>query len=81
MQKLEEPNEHLQKIGRCGMGCCLIKRKVLEDVFKEYKSAFAPMGELGEDFSFCERAKALGYEIYMDWFVKCSHVGKKVFEV
>lgn len=81
LKKLEEPGECLQQIGRCGMGCCLIKRKVLEDVFNTYKSAFAPMGELGEDFSFCERAKVLGYEIYMDWSIKCSHVGKKVFEV
>lgn len=77
---MQEP-DHLVKIGRAGMGCCLIKRQVLEAVIKEFGTCFTPMGELGEDYSFCERAKSCGYDVFIDRDVITMHVGKKVYEV
>ena len=71
----------LEQVSRVGMGCCLIKRKVIEKVIEEYNSCFNPMSNLGEDFSFCERARSLGFKIYIDWNMKCGHVGTKVYEV
>ena len=81
MYDLMQKEDHIVKIARAGMGCCLIKRRVLEDVMNEFKTCFTPMGELGEDYAFCERAKSCGYEIFIDREVITKHVGKKVYEV
>ena len=71
----------IKLIRRCGMGCCLIKRKVFEDVMEKYNTCFTPLQELGEDYTFCERARSLGYEIYLDGGIWCKHIGTKTFEV
>lgn len=64
-----------------GMGCCLIKRSALEKIMDEYKTCFHPMSCIGEDISFCMRAKNLGLNIVLTSAVICKHVGKKVYEV
>lgn len=81
MYDLMKEKDHTVKIARAGMGCCLIKRCVLEDVMAKYNTCFTPMGELGEDYAFCERAKECGYDIWIDREVILKHIGKKVYEV
>ena len=75
------PRPLLKQIRRCGMGCCLIKRKVLEDVLAKYNTCFERFPSIGEDYSFCERAITLGYEVYIDGGIWCKHHGKKTYEV
>ena len=75
------PHGKLMQIRRCGMGCCLIKRKVLEDVFNKFDTCFTPLQDLGEDYTFSERARELNYEIWIDGGIWCKHVGAKVYEV
>jgi hypothetical protein len=75
-----------RKIGRGGCGTTLIKTKVLKDIFDSDK-----MGDpfdnlqidegghivfLGEDESFCERAKCLGYEIWCKHNSNPQHIGR-----
>lgn len=36
---------------------------------------------LTEDFSFCERAKMLGYKIYLDPSIRLEHIGKKRYRL
>lgn len=76
-----DPQPLLKQIRRCGMGCCLIKRKVLEDMFSKYDTCFTPIKGLGEDYTFCERAKELGFEVWIDGGIWCKHIGQKTYEV
>lgn len=64
----------------CGFGFCLIKTKVLDSMYKRYKSLFEPKWGVGEDVAFCIRARKCGYKINIDRDVKLGHVGEKVYE-
>lgn len=81
MYDLMKRRRNLIKISRAGMGCCLIKRQVLEDVMRDYGTCFTPIEGLGEDYAFCERAKLCGYDIKIDKRVVVKHIGKTVYEV
>jgi cellulose synthase/poly-beta-1,6-N-acetylglucosamine synthase-like glycosyltransferase len=67
----------LIKVAGVGMACTLIKRKVLEEL---EKPLFYPNGNLGEDLSFCLRAKARGFEIFCDTQLICGHVSIDVIK-
>lgn len=57
-----------------GCGCLLIKREVLEKIEKPFEFKFNEDGTTkGEDFNFCEKAKKLGYKIFVDTTKICSH--------
>ena len=58
-----------------GFGCVMMKTDVLRAVIMEYGTAFAMMGKNGEDCSFSQRVRNLGYHIMCDSSIKCGHVG------
>lgn len=68
----------LAKVERCGLGACLIKRKVIKECIgldcfaMEYDSS----GEVitGEDTQFCRCANVIGYDIYVDFDLRCDHM-------
>lgn len=73
-----------RKIGFGGMSCTLIRRRVLEEMFKNFERPFefgnAEDYYCGEDYLFCYRAKSLGFEIWGIHDVKPLHMkNKKVF--
>lgn len=57
----------------------MIKREVIEKLMKEYLVPNLPMiykkEYLSEDFSFCEKARKMGYKIYADSSIKLGHQG------
>jgi GT2 family glycosyltransferase len=61
----------LVEIEGVGMACTLIKRKVFETVQEPW---FFPHKVLGEDLSFCVRARQSGFKIYCDTELICGHV-------
>ena len=63
----------------CGFGFCLIKVSVVKCMLKYYKSLFEPKWGVGEDISFCIRARRLGYKTFIDRDVKLGHVGEVVY--
>ena len=68
-----------------GFGCVLMTTSVLLDVIAKFRDAFSPIGRVGEDLSFCIRARECGYKIYADSSIQlghCSHsiVTKEFFE-
>ena len=65
-------------IGGCGFGCVLTPTSVFMDVFAKFGNAFAPIGNVGEDLSFCWRARECGYKIVCDPNIKLGHVGHHV---
>ena len=64
------------RVEGCGMGFCLIKVEVLKKIYEKYGTCFAPLLGLGEDFSFCERAKWEGFEVWCDSVIQLGHVGE-----
>ena len=62
----------------CGLGCCLIKRNVLEQIpFRPYSDSKTG----GEDVAFCLDAHKKGFAIRAHCGVKCAHMGKKAMLV
>ena len=76
--EFEELPQSLFEVGGCGFGCVLIKTKVLEDVHDKFVDMFMPISHMGEDLSFCWRARQLGYKIWMDPTITLGHVGYSV---
>ncbi len=66
-------------------GCMLIKREVLEAIRDAHPGDKRPWFKChedsagGEDFYFCEQARALGYDIWADFSVQCSHEFRPLF--
>lgn len=67
---IEDNNEGLREVDFIGLGCILIKRKVLEKMEPPcFKQIFDDDGKelvKGIDLYFCERVKDMGFEIYAD---------------
>jgi len=58
------------EIAAAGLGCCLVKRNVLEKVnIRYYKDTMA-----GEDIAFFEDSRKAGFKAYADTSVKCRHM-------
>ena len=68
----------IHEVEGIGFGCVLMKSDVLFESFSKYGTCFSPINSVGEDLSFCWRARELGYKIYLDCDVKCGHVGHLV---
>jgi hypothetical protein len=83
---LKKPDGHYRKyheidldagptrVDAVGMGCCLIKRRVVEKMF-ELKENWWRLPGYGEDISFCHNATANGFKVYVDPRCKVEHIG------
>lgn len=68
-EELQKPQ--LKEIKACSLSCCLIHRAVLEKIQFRYS------GESYDDVMFCIDARKLGYMIYVDTTVECTHYYRK----
>lgn len=73
--EFEEIPETPFEIGGCGFGCVLMKTDIFIDVYNKYGNPFTPMLGVGEDLSFCWRAREMGFKIWCDPKILCGHVG------
>lgn len=71
---------NLFEVGGCGFGCVLMKTDVFFDVQGTFQDMFGPINRVGEDLSFCWRARQCGYKIYCDPDIICGHVGYAVID-
>ena len=77
-QFLSIPEERF-KVGGCGFAGVLMGTDVLMSVFSKFNGrAFDPLVGMGEDISFCWRARQCGYEIWCDPEITMGHVGNFV---
>lgn len=74
------PKDSLFEIAACGFGCCMTSVSLLKRMCDKYGSPFYPLMGMGEDTTFCFRAKQDGGKIYCDSRIKCGHVGEYVYE-
>lgn len=92
LTKVDTSGGTLVKVDACGMACTLIKREVLEKLYKEHEGApFAFSREpikpvdgkdkrdMSEDVTFCERATNAGFEIWCDTTIRPVHYAGKKF--
>lgn len=70
----EVPDKGLFEVAGCGFGCVLMKTDIAMDVFKKFGRLFSPIGEVGEDLSFCWRARECGYKLMCDPDIPLGHV-------
>lgn len=63
----------------CGMGFCLIKTEVLKTVIATYGDCFQPICGLGEDLSFCWKARQCGFKIMCDSTFTLGHIGEYIY--
>lgn len=69
------------EVDACGFGCVLTSVKMLEKIFYENDfTCFSPFRTMGEDLSFCYRAKQLGYDIYCNPRVGVGHIGNGIIK-
>lgn len=65
--------EEILEVAGCGFGCVLMERNVLWNVLCQHGLMFSPIGNVGEDLSFCWRARKCGYKIYCDPTIAFGH--------
>lgn len=74
---------HLHKVDAAGTGCILIKRPVLEAMYKKYDDSMFEFGDItvggqrrtmSEDCEFSERVSDLGFEIWLDERIRPFHL-------
>lgn len=68
------------EIAGCGFGCVLMPADVLMDVIGKFGNPFDPINGMGEDLSFCWRARQCGYRIVCDPAVSLGHVANMVVD-
>lgn len=66
--------------GGIGFGCVLMRTSVAVSVFSKYLCFFDPIRGMGEDISFCYRARQCGYKVWVDPAIQCGHVTKTIVD-
>lgn len=67
------------KVGGCGFAGVLLQTDVLMSVAAKFDGRmFDPLPGMGEDLSFCWRARQCGYEIWCDSEIELGHVGNTI---
>lgn len=84
-RRSDRPN--LLEVDALGCGFFLIARPVLERLTeawgRHHLFAFAVDGNgvVGEDFTFCGKARGLGFKVYADPLIRLRHHGQAVFDM
>ena len=68
------PRDQIVQIEAAGFACVLQKVEMLDVMLSVYGVPFFPIAGLGEDLSFCYRAKQLEYTMYADTSIKVGHI-------
>ena len=76
----DEIKDHFEVEG-CGMGFCLIKTEVFKTILATYGDCFQPICGLGEDLSFCWKAKQCGFKIMCDSTFELGHIGEYIYTI
>lgn len=72
---IDYPKNQIFEVAAAGFGACMMSTKMLRDVKEAFGAPFYPLNGEGEDYSFCAKARSLGYKLYCDSRIKVAHVG------
>ena len=70
---LDYPRDQIIEVEACGFACVLMRTAVLE-AMSVYGIPFYPNGGLGEDLTFCWKAKQIDIKIHCDTRLKIGHL-------
>ena len=70
---MDYPRDQIFEVEACGFACVLMKREVLE-AMAIYGVPFYPVGGMGEDLTFCWRARKLDLKFHCDSRLKIGHI-------
>ena len=74
------PRDSVFEIAGCGFGCCVMSVEMIKRMTVAYRmNPFTPMPRLSEDYSFCWRARKLGYKLWCDSRIRPLHAGLKLY--
>ena len=76
--EFKEIPKEIFKIGGCGFGGVLMSSDVILSVAAKFGRMFDPLPGMGEDLSFCWRARECGYDLWCDPSLEMGHVGTTV---
>lgn len=79
-ENCEDIKDEIFEVEGCGFGCVLTPTNVFIDVMNRFGNMFSPINGVGEDLSFCWRAKQCGYNIVADPGIQLGHVGHYVVD-
>lgn len=74
------PRDTIFEVAGCGFGCVMTSAALLKKMIDKYGAPFYPLMGMGEDTSFCFRARQDGVKMYCDSRVKIGHIGSKVYD-
>lgn len=69
------PKDQLFEVDATGFGAVMMTTDLIKRVQDKYGLPFSPQLGLGEDMSFCWRAKQVGAKMYCDSSIKLKHIG------
>lgn len=72
-EEFTEIPEGLFEVAACGFGCVLMRTSVLMTVLVSQGPQFTPIGQVGEDISFCVRARKCHYKVWCDPSIALGH--------
>jgi len=72
---LDYPRDDVFEIAGCGFGAVMVTTDLINRVANEFGLPFSPVLGLGEDLSFCFKAKQLGAQLWCDSRIKVGHTG------
>ena len=73
-----DKSSEIFEISSSGGGCLLIRRRVFDRIVADIKQPpFEMIPPYGEDHSFYQRARRVGFHAYCAWKVQASHLGYK----
>ena len=73
------PKDSVFEIAGAGFGAVMVTTDLINRVGEKFGYPFSPIIGLGEDLSFCQRAREVGATLYCDSSIKLGHVGYKEY--
>lgn len=76
---LDKPPDGIEEIAACGFGGVLMTTDILAAVKQMWGKPFDYVPGLGEDLSFCYKARMLGAKIVCDGRIRMGHIGTRIY--
>ena len=75
----EYPRDSLFEVAGSGFACVMTSTVLLTKMVELYGAPFYPLMGMGEDTTFCFRARQAGFKLYCDSRVKIGHIGQRIY--
>lgn len=75
------PKDSIFEIAGAGFGAVMVTAGLIDRIGQKFGYPFSPVLGLGEDLSFCRRAREVGAKLFCDSSIKLGHVGFREFTV